>query len=103
MAFQTVIIALLVLHYNGFSSWALAYLIGYTVAMVFLLFPLVPDQLLSFLQASVVFMVIISKVRLLRLLILFLFIVIVHLCTYVNTFINSIIHNFSALTCHVSV
>lgn len=62
MAIQTVLIAFLVLHFEDKKAAAMGYLGVYVAAMSFLLSPAAPDQLLSALQASNVFFIVISKV-----------------------------------------
>lgn len=61
LAFQTIIIAFLVLYYGGQRTTALAYITIYVTAMSFLLSPAVPKQLLSLLQTSNAFVIMVSK------------------------------------------
>ncbi|KAK7480584.1 hypothetical protein BaRGS_00028160 [Batillaria attramentaria] len=61
LALQTIIIAFLVLYYGGQSGAAFGYLTFYVAAMSFLLSPAVPRQLLSLLQTSNAFVIMVSK------------------------------------------
>lgn len=61
LALQTIIIAFLVLFYCGQKTMAMSYVVSYVAAMMFLLSPYVPFQLLSLLQTSNAFVVMVSK------------------------------------------
>ena len=62
LAIQTIIIAFLVLFFSGQKAGALGYIGAYVAAMGFLLSPYAPFQLLSLLQTSNAFVVMVSKV-----------------------------------------
>ena len=62
LAFQTIIIAFLVLYFSGQKVQAVGYVGVYVAVMGFLLSPYVPFQLLSLLQTSNAFVVLVSKV-----------------------------------------
>ena len=63
LAFQTIVIAFLVLYFAGEKVKAVGYVITYVAAMGFLLSPYASFQLLSLLQTSNAFVVVVSKVR----------------------------------------
>ncbi|KAK7090023.1 hypothetical protein V1264_009882 [Littorina saxatilis] len=61
LALQTLIIAFLVLFYNGQTMQAFTYVVSYVSVMVFLLSPYAPFQLLSILQTGNAFVIMASK------------------------------------------
>ena len=62
LAFQTIVIAFLVLYFNGKKAEAVGYVSAYVASMAFLMSPYVPFQLLSALQTSNALVIMVSKV-----------------------------------------
>ncbi|XP_071085650.1 mannose-P-dolichol utilization defect 1 protein-like [Haliotis cracherodii] len=62
LAFQTVLIAMLVLFYSGNTPMAIIYVTVYSFSMMFLLSPMAPMSLLSMLQAGNSLVIAISKI-----------------------------------------
>ncbi|XP_046557551.1 mannose-P-dolichol utilization defect 1 protein-like [Haliotis rubra] len=62
LAFQTALIAMLVLFYNGNTPVAIIYVTVYAFSMIYLLSPMAPMPLLSMLQAANSLIIAISKI-----------------------------------------